>query len=409
LVFLDIIFNHLDVSAGDPEPKPYSLADYDGWESNDFPDGIFFYDNKNISTPWGSPRPNFSISGVRHYLIDNIRMWMDEYKVDGFRFDSTKCMRKLQSDNSGSCNGNDIKLDGRNPAWEFMQTLNNLIIEAYPQTFTIAEDLDGNAWITQRSIDGGAGFDSQWDSDLQLKLTDILAKPFDDMINLNGLANALCNPIGGEALQRVVFLETHDTTRSMRTASIIEPGNPEGWYARKKTMLGMGIILTSPGIPMMFQGQEFLSWKPWDDTQPIDWEQLTRFPKYFRYFCDLVRLRTNEKNQTGGLCGSNIQMIQCNNQTKVLAYRRWSKTDRSDNVIVIANFSCNSYASYTIGLPAFGKWFIRLNSDSNSYSDTNDFECIHCYDVSSSPGNWDNQLYHGDIAIGPYAIIILSQ
>jgi 1,4-alpha-glucan branching enzyme len=409
LIFLDVIFNHFDINAGDPDPKPYSLADYDGWETSDFPDGIFFYDNKNINTPGGSPRPNYSISGVRHYLVDNIRMWIEEYKIDGFRFDSTKCMRKRQSDNIGGCNGNDIIVNERNHAWELMQTINNLIVEAYPQTFSIAEDLDGNAWITKKCADGGAGFDSQWDSELQTKLTEVLTKPFDDLINLNELAYTLCNPLGGEALHRVIYLETNDTVRNNRTVSLIEPGNPEGWYARKKTMLGLGIIMTSPGIPMLFQGQEFLSWQPWDDQKPINWEQLKRFPKYFRFFCDLIRLRTNENSQTNGLCGENIQIIQCNNQTKVLAYRRWSKTDGSDNIIVVANFSCNIYHSYTIGFPVFGKWHIRLNSDSNSYSDSNDFECTHCYDATASPGNFNNQLYHGDIAIGPYAIIILTQ
>jgi 1,4-alpha-glucan branching enzyme len=408
-VFLDVIYNHIDIRYGNAPPKPYSLADYDGWANKEFPDGVFFYDINRISTPWGAPRPDYSRPEVRRYFIDNIKVWIEEYNIDGFRFDSTKCMRKRQIDNSGSCNGPDLLKDDRNYGWELMQSINNLIIETYPQKFSIAEDLDNNEWIIKNTFDGGAGFDSQWDATVRENLKTSILQPFDEMVNLDGLAYAIQNPLGGEPLHRIIYLESHDEAKSKRIPDLIYPGDAEGWFARKKSMLAIGIILTTPGIPMLFQGQECLCWQTWNDSTPIDWNQLHRFPKYFRFYKDLIGLRTNKSNNTEGLTGSYVQIIQCNNQNKILAFRRWSKANGSDSVIVVANFADRVYNSYTLGFPDPGTWYVRLNSDANVYSDNNDFNALYCYNTVALQGWWDNQPYHGNIGIGPYSIVILSK
>jgi 1,4-alpha-glucan branching enzyme len=35
----------------------------------------------------------------------------------------------------------------------------------------------------------------------------------------------------------------------------------DGWYARKRSTLAAAMVFTAPGIPMLFQGQEFLEGK----------------------------------------------------------------------------------------------------------------------------------------------------
>jgi 1,4-alpha-glucan branching enzyme len=57
-VFLDVIYNHIDVKGDAETPKPYSLAVYDGWRTPQKPDGIYFYGGDEINTPWGSPIPD---------------------------------------------------------------------------------------------------------------------------------------------------------------------------------------------------------------------------------------------------------------------------------------------------------------------------------------------------------------
>jgi maltooligosyltrehalose trehalohydrolase len=72
-VILDVVFNHLG-----PE----------GNYSHQYSDYFFFQGQDN---PWGQ---NFNLHGdnsepVRHLLLQNVRYWLDEFRIDGFRMDAT--------------------------------------------------------------------------------------------------------------------------------------------------------------------------------------------------------------------------------------------------------------------------------------------------------------------------------
>ncbi len=45
------------------------------------------------------------------------------------------------------------------------------------------------------------------------------------------------------------------------------PGKADSWYAKKRSTLGAALVLTAPGIPMLFMGQEFWIW-PHDRGSP---------------------------------------------------------------------------------------------------------------------------------------------
>jgi 1,4-alpha-glucan branching enzyme len=66
-----------------------------------------------------------------------------------------------------------------------------------------------------------------------------------------------------------------------------------------------------------------------------------------------------------------------------------------------------AYESYTIGFPREGQWKVRFNSDWRGYSD--DFGDQPGYDTVASTGYKDGLQYHGNIGIGPYSALILSQ
>ena len=60
---------------------------------------------------------------------------------------------------------------------------------------------------------------------------------------------------------RVIFTEAHDYIARMndnrsRVPAAIHPENPESIWARKRALLGAAMVLTTPGLPMIFQGQE---------------------------------------------------------------------------------------------------------------------------------------------------------
>jgi len=91
-VILDVVYNHLG-------PSDLDLWQFDGWSENDR-GGIYFYNDDRAHTPWGDTRPDYGRGEVRQYICDNVLMWLEEYHVDGLRFDGTVYIRTI--DGSGS-------------------------------------------------------------------------------------------------------------------------------------------------------------------------------------------------------------------------------------------------------------------------------------------------------------------
>src|SRR4029079_13327801 len=59
--------------------------------------------------------------------------------------------------------------------------------------------------------------------------------------------------------------DANDQNRMPRIARLADASNPHSWYARSRTRVATGLLLTMPGIPMLFMGQEFLEDKQWSD------------------------------------------------------------------------------------------------------------------------------------------------
>jgi len=187
----------------------------------------------------------------------------------------------------------------------------------------------------------------------------------------------------------------------------VDPGKASSWAAKKKSALGAAIVFTSPGIPMIFQGQEFLEDDWFHDQDPLDWSKKKRFAGIFRLYQDLIRLRLNRDGQTRGLCGQEVVVHHVNNDRKILAYHRWADGGPGDSVLVVANFSNHPQQDYVIGFPAVGEWVVRFNSDSKYYD--SDFGDQGPATVNASGPGRDGLSHSGKLTIAPYSAIVLSQ
>lgn len=390
-VILDVVYNHFG-------PSDLDLWRYDGWSQNG-KGGIYFYQDWRSSTPWGDTRPDYGRGEVRTFLRDNALYWLNEYRFDGLRWDSTVNIR-----NSNNGMGGDIP-DG----WSLMQWINNEINAAAPWKISIAEDLQRNSWITRTTGSGGAGFDSQWDAAFVHPIRRNVITGNDGDRNMFEVRDAIRTVYNGQATQRVIYTESHDEVANghSRVPEMIWPGNAGSWYSKKRSTLGGGIVFTSPGIPMLFQGQEFLEDRYFRDDWPLDWNKNTKYAGIRTLYRDLIRLRRNWYNNTRGLRGNNVNVHHVNNTNKVIAYHRWENGGAGDDVIVVANFSAQGFSSYNIGFPRGGTWFTRFNSDWNGYS--SDFSNWNSYNTTANWGGKDGMSYNGNVGIGPYTLIILSQ
>src|SRR5262249_42749414 len=150
--------------------------------------------------------------------------------------------------------------------WALLQWIANDKDSDAPWKILIAEDLQGNAWITRKTGEGGAGCNSQWDARFYAAIKDALVQPADEMRDMNAVRDAIAGRFNADAFQRVIYTESHDevTIRDGvdlgRMPNKIWWGHADSWVARKRSTLGAALVFTSPGVPMIFQGQEFLEW-----------------------------------------------------------------------------------------------------------------------------------------------------
>jgi 1,4-alpha-glucan branching enzyme len=400
-IIMDIVLNHFGGN-----DLITSLYRFDGWSENG-KCGMYFYNDWRSVTGFGD-RPDYGRPEVRAYLMDNVKMWLEEYHLDGLRFDSTVNIRNVYGKNNDPA---DDLPDG----WSLMQWINNTIDDSISWKLTIAEDLQDNQWITLDTASGGADFDSQWDAASYWKLFYAIVTANDADRNMFDIRDALAHSFEGDICKRVVFSNNHDQcaaiNNNVRLPERIWPGHADSWASRKRSTLAAAIVFTTPGIPMIFQGDEFLEWGSWDPSVEIDWSKVTQFAGILNLYKDLIHLRRNiSGNATGfvaGLTGQYINVFHVNNNDKVIAYHRWQNGGEGDDVIIVANFANTSYDSYTIGFPKGGNWNCRFNSDWSGYS--GDFSDKGGYDTTASPDPADGLNFSGNIGIGPYSVIILSQ
>lgn len=390
-VIIDVVYNHFG-------PGDLDLWQFDGWSEGNR-GGIYFYNDDRANTPWGDTRPDYGRGEVRQFILDNATMWLEEYHVDGIRIDGTLYIRATHGPGSADL------ADG----WSLLQEINTLVAQKFPGRITIAEDLQNNAWLTKEVGTGGAGFSTQWDANFVHPIRQAVITPQDEQRSLAAIRDALCYRYNDDAFQRVIYSESHDEVASgkARVPQEVNPQDPKGWYAQKRSTLAAAMVLTAPGIPMLFQGQEFLEGGWFRDTVPVDWDQRDEFYGIVRLYRDLIRLRLNRDGFTRGLCGQFIQVYHLHDERKVIAFHRWDKGGPADDVVVIANFFHEPQEGYIIGFPAAGMWKLRFNSDWQGYS--KDFGDHPSADVVTESGPIDGLPFHATCSIGPYSVLIFSQ
>jgi 1,4-alpha-glucan branching enzyme len=291
--------------------------------------------------------------------------------------------------------------------YSMMQWINGLKNQSQPWKLMIAEDFGGD-FVTQPTSSGGLGYDTQWSTFFRPLRNAVVAQNDSDR-DIDAVAAAIATKPNGDAFQRVIYDESHDEDANghSRLPEEIWPGNAGSWASQKRSTLAAAIVLTSPGIPMLFQGQEFLEDGHFQDGDPLDWKKKESFAGINQAYTDLIHLRRNWNDNTRGLHGQGINVFHVDDTHKLLAYHRWDQGGPGDDVVVVANFSTDTRTNYTIGFPRCGLWHVRFNSDWSGYSSA--FGNTQTLDTEADSGAWDNMPCHANVTVGPYSAVIYSQ
>ncbi len=386
-VILDVVYNHFYAETG--------LWQFDGWSENNR-GGIYFYNDERGDTPWGG-RPDYSRPEVRQFILDNVTMWFTEYKIDGMRIDSTIYMRNADGNNDNHTL--DIP-----EAWTLLSEINDLAHKINPHALMIAEDNSTNPGVVTSTAEGGMGFDAQWEVGFPHVIRDSLGiTKNDSQPPLAGIEYELNHTYRGDAFDKVIFSDSHDTAAngSARLNEAATPGNAESVYARQHTLLASAVTLTTPGIPMLLQGQEFMQEGSFNDWQMLEWNKTTQFAGIVLAHQHLINLRLNRFDNTRGLLGQYTKLIHRNDADTIIAYHRKDVGGPNDDTVVLVNFSKNSFDNYELSFPTNGEWTVRFNSSWKGYS-------VDFHETATQKAVTDDT-GKASIALSEYSVLIFSK
>jgi maltooligosyltrehalose trehalohydrolase len=220
-------------------------------------------------TPWGDAI-NFEDAGsdqVRRFFLDNALMWMRDFHVDGLRLDAIH------------------EIIDRS-AIHFLEQLSadveNLSAMMGRRSFLIAESDLNNPMIVTPIEAKGFGMDAQWSDDFHHALFTLLhvegggkgyyndfgefeclAKSLKNMFVYDGIYSIYRNrkhgrPVDGLSAHRFIgFIQNHDQVGNRATGDRLEH-----IVGMRRTKVALGIVLSAPFVPMLFQGEEFAASTP---------------------------------------------------------------------------------------------------------------------------------------------------
>lgn len=348
-VLLDVVYNHAGGDFGDQSLHFFDRQKTEGGNRN----SLYFTDKGHA----GGLVFDFGKPEVRDFLIQNAKFFLDEYRIDGFRYDQVSVI-----DHDGAPNG-----------WRFCQDLTSMVRFHQPSALQKAEYWPVNPYVVT-SPPNGAGFDTSLTDGLRIAVRNVIhaaSAPDERPLDMTGLARSLWPDGFAEHWRFVQGPENHDIVydgRELRIAKLGDPSNPRSWYGRSRARVATGISLTAPGIPMLFMGQEFLEDKQWSDNFDfhgnllLHWAGLDHADKqmldHLRFTRELINLRWRYP----ALRGQGFQVVHVHDQNRVLAFQRWVEGEGHD-VLVIVHLSTFNKGEYRIGLPGGGEWREVFNSD----------------------------------------------
>lgn len=122
---------------------------------------FFHAGEKGRHALWDSRLFDYAKPEVLHFLLSNCRYWLDEYHVDGFRFDGvTSMLYSHHGMNKAFTSYSDYFDDSVDEdALAYLALANQVIHQVRPDAVTIAEDVSGMPGLARTWQDGGSGFD----------------------------------------------------------------------------------------------------------------------------------------------------------------------------------------------------------------------------------------------------------
>ncbi len=338
-VILDVVYNHLNETSSlwqmqpDVTANPYFKAVGD-WRTNE-DQWIFFKDIDHWTTE------------TQELVLAAQKMWIDEYRIDGFRYDYTQ----------------GIGWSTAEPTKGILGWVNRIEQDYAGAIYQIAEHLPESPALLSNS-----GMTSGWHDSFRDRVFDEARYrnvPLGDIENLvldlgafSGNDSPSFPSRYADRTGPVNATVTHDEQSLIYEMTQFHSVATNEAVVRDK--LYSVLIFTSLGIPMLWQGQEFSEPRGWPEDgqklgyRPVQWSwlQSTRGREHFQHYQALIRQRTHNPALRNGVLR---KMGRYESAGRVLA---WAMVDTVSGaeVMVVANFGATDLNVSNVTWTSSGMW-----------------------------------------------------
>jgi pullulanase len=300
---------------------------------------------------------------MRKFMIESVKYWINEYHIDGFRFDLMGChdietmneIRKAvdaidptifiygEGWSAGQCAlpTEQLGVKANISKMPRIAAFSDEIRDALRGPF---DDDKKSAWL-----DKGVETES-----LKFGIVGAIAHPQVDMSKVNYSKT----PWALEPTQMMSYVSCHDdmclvdrllaSISSLQNSQLSTLNSQQLEELIRLDLLAQTAVFTSQGVPFMLSGEELLrskkgvhnSFESPDSINQLDWKNLQRYPQVFKYYQDLIALRKHHPAFRLGdahLVRKHLEFLDA--PAGVVAFRLKDYAGRDDwrNIIVILN------------------------------------------------------------------------
>lgn len=364
----------------------------------------YFY--PGLHKAWDSRTFDYGKPAVCHFLLSNIRYWLDEYHFDGFRFDGVTSMiyrnhgLNQAFTNYGCYFGDNID----ESALVYLSLANRLVHTVNPQAITIAEDTSGLPGLAAPAQDGGIGFDYRFNMGLPDLWIKMLKDQRDEDWDMGNLFHELTSHRPEE--RTINYAESHDQAM-VGDKTIIFRLLDKTMYdhmlqSSQSLTVDRGIALhkmirlitasTNAGGYLNFMGNEF-GHPEWIDFPRSGNKWSYKYARRQWYLVDDPKLRYCQLNNfdramiktIATLEKSDYSFINVDEQRKLISFVR-------DGRLFVFNFSLTSYEACYIPAPC-KDYQIVLSTDDKLFGGFGRIDTAMLYDGKQDATTSYVQLY----------------
>ncbi|MEO9968083.1 MAG: alpha amylase C-terminal domain-containing protein [Reichenbachiella sp.] len=373
-VVMDAVYSHAVKNIAE------GLNDFDGSDNQYFHKG-----GRGYHTGWDSKLFDYGRPEVLQFLLSNIRYWMEDFHIDGFRFDGVTSMLYHHHGEGEAFDHYDkyFKNGVDKDAICFLQLANELMHQIKPNAISIAEDMSGMPGVCRPIEEGGVGFDYRLGMGIPDYWIKLLKHTPDEDWQVNALWDVMANRRYKE--KTIAYAESHDQ-------ALVGDKTLAFWLMDKEMYWHMSLgdenLVINRGIAMhkmirlftaSLGGEGYLNFIGNEFGHP-EWVDFPREGNDWSYkharrqwsLTDNKELKYQWLNEfdkamigllkEGEVLGAaSAQQLNMDEENKVVIFER-------NNLIFVFNFHPDrSISDYRFHLPSAGVYGILLSSDDSRF------------------------------------------